>query len=445
MVIQTVQQYLRREVSGTLRTVVINAGSLVSSTALTAFLGAVFWWLAARHFSLDAVGLSSAAVSSMSLLAMISTMGLGTLLMGELRREQHDGATLISTALIATGTAGSVLGLGYAVIVPAFSRQLHPIGATVIDIVLFALGVSVMAISLVLDNALIGLLWGSWQLVRNAVFGLGKLALLLVVALALRRESGMSIYATWVVGNSVSILVIAVAVLLPRLGRRLFHPEWRLVRSLGRTAMSHHMLNLSIQAPSLILPILVASLISVHENAAFYIAWMMAYFIFVVPSALTTVLYSVSSAEPEAVSGPLRTTFSISVVLGVLGAGFMMVTGKFLLSLFGNGYTGNTVWVIRILVLAVFPLTIKNHFVALRRVRRLIIRSLPLLIAGGLLEIILAAIGALSFGIYGLSICWLLAVCVEGAWVAREVYRVAAPDGFSLRALSARLVFYRDR
>src|SRR5881275_3639940 len=67
--------------------ILVNAGSLVGTTAVTSVLGFVYWWLAARQFPPEAVGFASAAISAMMLLATICILGLGTLLVGELPRQ----------------------------------------------------------------------------------------------------------------------------------------------------------------------------------------------------------------------------------------------------------------------------------------------------------------------------------------------------------------------
>jgi O-antigen/teichoic acid export membrane protein len=73
------------------KVMLVNTGSLVGTTTVTSVLGFVYWWLAARQFSPEAVGLSSASVSAMTLLATGCVLGLGTLLVGELPRRQDKG------------------------------------------------------------------------------------------------------------------------------------------------------------------------------------------------------------------------------------------------------------------------------------------------------------------------------------------------------------------
>ena len=69
------------------RIMLINSASLICTTVVTSSLGFVYWWLAAQLFSPEAVGLASAAISAMTLLATISIFGLGTMLIGELPRQ----------------------------------------------------------------------------------------------------------------------------------------------------------------------------------------------------------------------------------------------------------------------------------------------------------------------------------------------------------------------
>src|SRR5256885_7313000 len=163
--------------------ILVNAGSLVGTTAVTSALGFVYWWLAARQFSPEAVGLASATISAMTLLGTFGILGLNTLLLGELSHQKGQEAALVSAALILVGGVGACLGIVYAVVAPYLSTDFQVLGASIGNIALFAVGVSLTSITLVLDQALIGLLRGSLQLWRNALFAGVKLAALFVAGL----------------------------------------------------------------------------------------------------------------------------------------------------------------------------------------------------------------------------------------------------------------------
>ena len=85
------------------RTILSNATSMVVALGTTSLLGAAFWLLAARHFSQHAVGVSGAAVSAMTLLGFAATLGLGTVLMGELPQRRARAHGLLNASLCGLG------------------------------------------------------------------------------------------------------------------------------------------------------------------------------------------------------------------------------------------------------------------------------------------------------------------------------------------------------
>ncbi len=167
-----------------------NAGSLVGAAAVTSLLGFVYWWVAARQFPVEAVGLASASVSTMTLLGNCCMLGLGTLLIKELPRQPDEAPSLISTALILVAGVGTIAGFGFAIAAPYVSASFQPLRANVVDVIIFSSGVGLTTIMLVLDQALVGLLRAGLQLWRNTVFAIAKLALLFAVGLWVSQKTG---------------------------------------------------------------------------------------------------------------------------------------------------------------------------------------------------------------------------------------------------------------
>jgi len=419
--------------------ILVNAGSLVGTTAVTSFLGFAYWWFAAREFPPETVGFSSAAISAMMLLGTVCMLGLGTLLIGELPRQPGKEASLISTALLVAGGVGAAFGILFACVAPFISTNFQALRANIQDIALFATGVSLTAITLVLDQALIGLFRGEVQLWRNTLFAVSKLVALFAASLWLSHAVGLTIYVTWTAGSILSLAVLAVFVVSKRgWSLKNYLPNWGLLRKMRGAALRHHMLNLILQVPTLAFPILVTIMLSVTVNAWFYVSWTISSFVAVVPFALTTVLYATNSAQPTTLAHKTRMTLGLSLVTCLLANCLFQFGSKQVLGLFGHVYAEQASWCLRILCLGAFPLIIKYHYVALCRIQNRMGRAVLPLAISAFFELGMAALGARLGGLSGLSLGWLIAVVIESVFMFHPVYKV-------VRAIdtSAKMVYLR--
>jgi O-antigen/teichoic acid export membrane protein len=403
------------------RAVLLNAGSMMSTVVVTALLGAAFWLIAARQFPTDAVGVGSAAVAAMTLLGYLATVGLGTLLMGELPRRDNHHRGLLNAALIVSGSLGLVLGVCFAYAAPLLSADLEPLSETWLAALVFAIGVGMTALAAVLDQALIGLLRGALQLNRNVVFSVTKLIALVLVAYLLSQPGGTWIYATWTAG-----IVVSLVVLLRFYREREedgLRPRLALLSEMRGEAATHHVYNLAIRAPDLVLPLIVVSLLSADANANFYIAWMIASFAFMVPVSLSSVLFAVGSGDATGLHERYRLSVALSAGLGLAANLVLLVAGGPILSIFGTSYEQGALGALHVLALGVFPETIKAHFLSITRVERRIAATIPLVIGGTVLELAGAIAGGIAGSLTLIAAGWLAAVCIEAIVMSPTVIR----------------------
>jgi O-antigen/teichoic acid export membrane protein len=401
-----------------------NSGSMIATTAITSSLGAVYWWLAAHEFPVGAVGLAGALISAMTLLGMVSTSGFITALIPEFA---NHGAVwkvaLILGALVTASAVGLILGASWQAVAPRLKSGLGLPGTGIGPVLIFAGGVGLTAVTLVLDQALIGLLRGELQLFRNAFFALVKLLALLAVGTWLPDRSAQVIFVTWSAGQAASLVALAIVIARAHGAGVLVPPRPHIPHSLRSSALVHHVFNLALAAPSWILPLIVTSLVSATANAYFYTAWTVAGFVFVGPLALTTVLYAVASRSSPELGRPLQLTLVLSLLWGAMAMAGCFLFGSGALSLFGRTYGLQGAPVLGVLSLAVFPQAAKLHYVALVRIGGRLRFAILVVLAGGLLELALAALGADRGGVRGLAIGWLIATCAEAAAVAPYLVR----------------------
>ncbi len=424
---------LLRERIAPFRRTIGTTGGLILAAAINSATGFVFWWIAARQFPEAAVGLAGAAVSAILLLSQISVLGLGTALAGMIHREPR-AASLAATATFATGAAGLLLGGIVAGVAPFISDELAPIGASPWAIGLFALGVSLTAVSAVLDQVLVAVLRSSVQLLRNVVFSLVRLFLLAAAALAF--IDGMAIYGAWVLATVVSLMTVAA---IPRHARRalnLLPLEWGGLRGLAFGALSHHVLNLSRSSSVWLLPALVTVLLSREANAAFYIALLLANFIAIVGTSATFTLYVVGARNPEQLWRQVRFTVGLSLATATGGTLVLGLLGQPLLSAFGPAYAEAYPAVV-LLAVTTLPLGIKDHWIALQRLRGSVTRAALIGVGLLLVELAAGAAGAIVAGVAGLALARLGVLAIQAAFMVPIVYRAARRPPWSAPPLMA--------
>ena len=363
-------------------------------------------------------------------------LGFGTLLITELPRQQGRAASHISSSLVVVGVVGEMVGFAFAIVAPFTSAGFKELGASLVNMTLFASGVSLTAMAVVLDQALIGLLHGKLQFGRNTLFALAKLVALFGLSFLSSDRAGISIYATWAMGIVISLAALT-AYLLHKEGwpGRNYLPRWSVMRKLGGAALQHHMLNMTLQAPVLMLPLLVTALLSATMNAWFYVSWMLVSFVFLIPNTLTIVLHAMNSAQQSTLAHKARVTLAVGLATSLLANCVLQVAAKQVLSLFGSSYAQEATWVLRVLLLAAFPLNIKYHYIAICRIQDRIKRAMLGMLPGGLLELGAAALGARLGGLTGLSVGWVAAIYIELLFMSRTVARTVRASGADIDAI----------
>ena len=401
-----------------------NAGSLAATTGLTSVFGFVYWVVAAKEFSQQAVGYGSAAVSAMILLGTIGEFGLGTMLIGELPKRRGGGGLTVAS-IIASGVGSLALGVGFPLVADKFGAHFPQITGTPARLGLFAVGVALVGMTIVFDQATTGLLLGGVQLGRNLAMSVFKLALLPVTAVVLHDAFGVGLVLAWVVGTLLSLP--PALLMLKRRGSRIFErPDWAQLRRFGKLAMAHNWLNLAIMAPPRLIPVLVTVVVSAEANAAFYVAWMLANFLFMVPTSLASVLFAIASAAPEVIAEKLRFVLRLSLMIGLPAMAALALGGPLLLKVFGGDYAHQATIPLLLLILTYIPGIPKSQYIAVERAAQRVGHATIVLSVAALCDITAVVVGGKLGGLNGVAFCYLIMQVIEGLALAPTVLRAAS-------------------
>ena len=399
-----------------------NAASLYGSTIITSFLGFFYWFIAARLATAQAVGIASAVQSAAQFIAIFCVLGLSTFVISELAIDKMQARSLMLTAAVIVGLLSALVSAGVGVIFQFFSTSISDGVAGLTGVLVFVILAVLSTVLLVLDDACIGLLRGDLQLRRNAVFAVGKLVLLPLLITVWAAQSGIELVVAWTAGLMVSMLVLVL-----ELGRLTEGQSSRLdFQNLFRKRhlmFRHHWLNISIQSPRLVFPVVVALIVGPTANAAFTAAMLVVGVVQMIPNLLSTVLFALAPGDEESLRREVRRTMRISLVLSIASAPCFFIFSDLILRLFGPNYVVAST-AMGILGLSTYPYALKSHYVSIARVQGKMQQAVLRTMAGACFEVGLAAAGGALYGLTGVAIGITLALSLEALVYAPAVFDV---------------------
>ena len=401
------------------------SASLVGTTAVTSLLGLVYWAIAARQSSVADVGIAGAAVALMQLLGTVGMLGLGTLLIAELPKVGVSGSRrqLVRSALAVAGLASAAIGAVTAVALGATGSASLASLASPPNVIDFAIGTGLTGLTMVLDQAVLVVGRSRLQLERNTLASIAKIVALIALGLA-GRTSGMDIFLAWTIGNLVSLGLVLIRCRVRESGARTGRLiDFGVIRGLARSAASHHALNLMLQAPILLLSVVVAVVLTAEDNGYFSTARSIAGFVFVLPFSVTIALFAAASGRADELVARMKFTIPFGLAASLVADVVLFPLGPTVLSAFGHSYSVEALTTLRVLALAGLPFVVKDHFVALRRVQNRTGNAAMAALLGAAFELVSAVIGAKVDGTVGLCAFWVGALTVEAIVLGVAILR----------------------
>lgn len=403
-----------------------SAASLFASTVVTSALGFLYWVLAARVASVEQVAAATAIVSAMTLLLNVGQFGFGTMLIAEATRGQRRMGPLVTTSVLVVVLASSALTVLFTVAARIVDSTLARSLAEWPSVLGLVVGVALGAAALVLDEALIGMALSSVQLYRNIVFAASKLVLCWSAAMVVEVMTAGAIVWAWVSGSALSLVVMALD-LLRRGHRVVFVPRASTLKGLATHTADHNTVNLAQMAPRLGLPLLVAVVLVESHYAAFFAAWMIASFLYMAPTHLSTAMFAIAVGDRGALAARLRAGLALLLGPGVAGA---LVIGLFAgtwLGLFGPDYR-IAATALAVLAAGYVPCVLKELYIAVERVEGRLRSAGFVLLGAAAIELGGGTVGGALDDVRGAAIGYVLGTCALGVVYVRSIAATLLAD-----------------
>ncbi len=396
---------------------IANGLTLIGSKAITMGLGFIFWVIAARAFDPRQVGIAAGAVSAMMLCTQIAQLGFGSAFITHYPARRREPAPLLNTSFTLVAALGAVWGLLFVALAGFAFHQLHVVAGSWEFVLLFVFASLFGTLGILYDQVATALRRGDQALVRNVAFGIGTVALLAAVVGSSHRAGAESIFMPWAVAGLLALLIglRQVRRTLPGYQLRLA-VRWGLARELMRAGMPNYALTLAERAPGLILPVVVAELLSPAANATWYTVWMMAWVLYIVPIQVGMTIFSEASHDPAALRESIRRGVLCSLAVGAVGAIVLGLGAHLALSILGHHYAHGGVWPLRVLVVAFVPLSFVQAYYSAARARRRLTEAVVVAWSSALVSVAVAGVAGLIGGLTAMALAWVVVQFVTGAW-----------------------------
>lgn len=330
-------------------TLLQNSFYLMLTTGVMAVLGFAFWFVCARLFSPDEIGIATSLISAMSLISYAGLLGFNNTFVRILPTSSNKNG-VINTGLLLSVGAAVVLASGYVLLLEFISPKLDIILDKPWYSIVFVVMVALATINLLTDSIFIAFRGARFNLlIDGGIMGVTKLFL----PLAFVSLGSYGVFLASGSAASVALLASIIFLIVKFDYRPALSIHIQTLRNVFHYSFVNYIANLFNIAPTLILPLIVLNHLGA-ANAGFY------YLSFTVANLLYAVVYSVSSslfAEGSYGEVGLKKLFTRSAIIvsaiAVPSGLILALFGPAALSVFGKSYSDVASHALTILALAV--------------------------------------------------------------------------------------------
>ena len=380
-----------------------------------ALCGFFFWMMVARFYTEAEVGFSSAIISAINLIALISLVGLNTSLVRFLPHTDKP-QELINTCYTLSGLISLVVAAILIVSLGFWSPALAFVKQNAIFTAAFIIFALLWTLSKLVDFTFIARRRAGFVLSKNTIYSLCKIPLPVFFVLFFHA---FGVVASWGVAVAIA-LAVSLFLFLPKVQspyKPIPNLKLGLIKDMWQYSGGNYLANLLLVSPTLILPLVVVNLLGPEQNAYFYIAWMIAAVLYAIPMAISQSLFAEGSHFEDKLKENIIKSLKFTFLLLTPAVIIFILVGKWLLLAFGQSYSLNALRLLQILSLSSLPLAVNYLYTSILRVKS---RLRELMAIWGFVAIVVLLASYLimpAIGIVGIGYVWLGAQAVAAIYI----------------------------
>ena len=384
-----------------------NSYFLMASTAVTSVFGFIFWILAARFYETADVGLASAIIAALGLLAIFSNLGLGIGLIRFLPGAKDKGNSMINTCFTLSGLASIVIALIFLAGLEFWSPALLPVFQHPVFFASFIFFAVVWALNPLISCAFLAKRSTEFTFIQNAIASFLKLAL--IIPFAVFFSSAFGIFASAGMAMSVALLV-AIFWFLPKVQQGYFPlpvVQKEVLNEISHYSGGNYIARIFLENSPLILPLMVINILGAEMSAYLYIAWSIIAILTVIPTSIFNSLFAEGSNAEETLLINTKKSLKLLLLLLLPAIIVLLVIADKMLLLFGQAYSQNGTLLLRIIAVSIIPYSINYLYITIARVKMDISSVIKVSAALTCFTLGLCYFLMLNIGLPGIGLGWL--------------------------------------
>lgn len=372
-----------------------NSLALVSSRIFNMACGLLFWLIAARLYPIEDVGTSTALISSLSLVILLSRFGFDFSLIRFLPNNEN----IFSSCLIITTVSTIIVGTIYLLFIDNFSPELNFMKA--INYIIIFLFFAVMnSIILVTGDTFISVRKPTPYFTQNIVMGSRILFLFPLVFLG-----------HFGIFSSIGLAYILTSIFTLCTLKRSINLDFSIKKSFIKESigfsLGNYVSSILSAVPMLILPLMILNLLDEAEVGKYAIAFSISNLVLIIPEALSTSLF-VEGSHGQSLRKNVLKAVLVNCLILIPIVLFICLFGKELLGLFGEKYM-EAFDLLRLMALSSFFVVIYLLFTSIQNVRMHVKSIIRLNFGRFLILLILNYFFISEFKLMGVAYAWLTA------------------------------------
>lgn len=327
--------------------------------------GFIFWFVAARYYSPDVVGLAVGVISSIGLLSMFTRFGLEIAIIRYLPNEENK-TKMINCCLTAIILLSLFVGTFFLLGIDTFSPKIVILRQNPILMICF---IAILIASSTINfqnNSFVALRFSKYSLFQSLVSMSRILLLPFFVSfkfIGIYFSYGFGIILATIYGTFFTKKIISNYNIEPILDKKIIY-------NMFHFSFGNYIASMFEVVPGFVFPILIMNYLSSEMSAYFYVAWSLSSLLFMIPKATATSLFVEGSHSNHMFNKKTMEAVKFILILLIPLVIIFYFFGEYILLIFGPDYSSNAYMLLKILSIGSIFYSFNELYISTKRVNK---------------------------------------------------------------------------